>query len=206
MAEHVYNSATSESSEVSLLYTNYGYQPQTSWPAPKHKWDNLDPTSEIRDTQWKETWEEMRTNLIKARERQQKWYDKRHEQAPEFEEGSQILLDRRNIRTKRPSIKLHHKKFGPFKVLEKVDLSSYRLNLLAQWKIHSVFHIRLLEHYREPQDPTRRLIPPPPEMEEEEESWVVKEVVDSRTMGRKNKIQYRVLWEGYRNEAGTWEL
>lgn len=183
MAEHTYNSATSESFKVSLFYANYRYQPQTSWPAPKRTWDNFDPASEILDTYWKESWEEMSTNLLKAQERQRKWVDKHHKKAPKFEEGGQVLLDWRNISTKRPSVKLDQKKFGPFKVLEKVGQSPYHLDLPAQWKIHDVFHVSLLEHYREPQEPTQRLIPPLPEMVEEEERWIFKEMVDSRNIG-----------------------
>lgn len=42
-------------------------------------------------------------------------------------------------------------------------------------------------------------------MVEEEESYVVEEIVDIRTMGRENKVQYRVRWEGYPTGEGIWE-
>lgn len=78
LAELVYNSSTSESSKVFPFYTSYCYQPQTLWPASKRRWDNLDPTSEMRDTHWKATWEEIRMNLLKALEHQRNWYEKGH--------------------------------------------------------------------------------------------------------------------------------
>lgn len=90
-------------------------------------------------------------------------------------------------------------------MLGKLGQSSYHLNLLIQWRIHDVFPVSMLEPYREPQHPTRRLIPPTPGMVEEEENCIVIEVIDSRTTGRKNKVQYRILWEGYHSEKGTWE-
>lgn len=37
MAEQVYNLANSKLSKSLPFYANYGYQPQTSWPAPKRK-------------------------------------------------------------------------------------------------------------------------------------------------------------------------
>lgn len=45
MAKLAYNSATSKSSTASPFDANYGYQPQTCWPAPERKRYNFDPTS-----------------------------------------------------------------------------------------------------------------------------------------------------------------
>lgn len=139
MAEQAYNSATSESFEVSPSYTNYGYQPHTGCPSPKLKWDSLDPTSEILDMHWKDTSMKRRTNVLKAPERQQKWYDKCHKKTLELEVGSQVLLDRRDIRTKRQSGQLGHKRFGLFKVQEKVSLTLNPVNLPGNGKFTVYF-------------------------------------------------------------------
>jgi hypothetical protein len=42
-------------------------------------------------------------------------------------------------------MKLDFKKLGPFKVLEKISLVNYRLQLLRNSKLHLVFHVSLLE-------------------------------------------------------------
>jgi hypothetical protein len=34
---------------------------------------------------------------------------------------------------------------------------------------------------------------------------LIKEIVDSRTVGRKKKVEYHVLWEGFRMKEGQWE-
>ena len=75
------------------------------------------------------------------------YYNKKHLEAPTFEEGDLVMLDGRNIRTKRPSKKLAPKKYGPFKILKKKGTRAYRLELHSRWRIHNVFHVSLLEPY-----------------------------------------------------------
>jgi hypothetical protein len=56
-----------------------------------------------------------------------------------------VYLLRRNIKTTRPSDKFNYKKFGLFKVKRNIKDISYELYLLLTIRIHSVFHIFLLE-------------------------------------------------------------
>jgi hypothetical protein len=85
---------------------------------------------------------------LKAKLRQKRWYDKHALEAPEYKLGDEVMLDRRNIQTKRPMNKLDHKKFGPFKVLEIVGKRAYKLQLPQNMGIHAVFHTSLLEPYK----------------------------------------------------------
>jgi hypothetical protein len=50
---------------------------------------------------------------------------------------------------KRLSTKLDFKKLGPFKILNKVSLVNYRLQLPRNSKLYLVFYISLLELVRE---------------------------------------------------------
>ena len=56
-----------------------------------------------------------------------------------------VYLIRKNLKTKRLSDKLDHKKLGLFKITEKISTSNYRLLLPKTMRIHPVFHISLLE-------------------------------------------------------------
>jgi len=105
---------------------------------------------------------------------------------------------------------LDHTMFGPFVVKRKVGSRAYEIELLERWDIHPVFHISLLEPYRE--DPVGRAhkIIPTPDIVDNEPSYVVAEVVDSRSYGNyKSKFQHRfmqymVAWEGYGPEENSW--
>jgi len=121
------------------------------------------------------------------------------------------MLNRKNLRTKRPIDKLDHRMFGPFVVKRKVGSRAYEVELPERWDIHPVFHVSLLEPYRE--DPVGRpqKIIPTPDIVDNEPSYVVAEVVDSRWYGNpKSKfphrfVQYKVAWEGYGPEENSWE-
>ena len=79
-----------------------------------------------------------------------KYYDKRRQESPPFKVGDLVLLDLRNIKTRRPTRKFDHKRQGPFKIIKVVSRSAYRLELPKRWRIHDSFHVSLLEPYRKP--------------------------------------------------------
>jgi hypothetical protein len=113
-------------------------------------------------------------------------------------------LDRRYIKTTRPSIKFDDKKLGPFRVLQKIGSVAYKLLLPKSWRIHDVFHVSLLE------PKTKDIIPalqkdnqPPPELINDEPKWEVASILDSRV--HRNKLQYRVRWVGYSPADDSWE-
>ena len=73
------------------------------------------------------------------------YYNKSKLEESRFKERNLVYLLRRNIKMTRPSDKLNHKKFGPFKVKRNIRNISYKLYLLFTIRIYSVFHISLLE-------------------------------------------------------------
>ena len=75
-------------------------------------------------------------------------------------------------------------------------------------KVHPVYHIGLLERYRDSEDPTRIQTVLEVEEIDGELNWEVRKIVNSRQNRRKkhNPIEYLVLWEGYPDEDGTWEV
>jgi hypothetical protein len=56
-----------------------------------------------------------------------------------------VYLLRRNIKTKRPSDKLDYIKIGPFKIIKKLGLVIFKLEMLEGIRIYLVFYILLLE-------------------------------------------------------------
>jgi hypothetical protein len=122
---------------------------------------------------------------------------------PNFQIGDKVWLNSKNIHTTRPAKKLDYKKLGPFKILEKVNNHSYRLDLPQNYKIHPVFHVSLLERYQPDLIPGRAPRRPPPVEVRGEQEYFVKQIEDSRWF--KGTLQYYVNWDGYQAHEKTWE-
>jgi hypothetical protein len=99
LAEHVYNSAISESTKMSLFAANYGFSPRTNWPeAGKRRHDNIGSTEILQD--WTAVWQELRDNLDKEQKRQKKWYNKKRLPAPEYKTMEDVAYSRAKIADK----------------------------------------------------------------------------------------------------------
>jgi hypothetical protein len=70
-------------------------------------------------------------------------------------------------------------------------------------KIHPVFHVSLLEPYRELTIPRQLPAPPPPIEINGEEKFEVSKIIDSRINRR--RLEYLVHWQGYEVSKRTWE-
>ena len=91
---------------------------------------------------------QAKQNLESTRESMKKYYDRKATEQPSIEVGDLVMMNAKNIPTKRPSKKLSPKLYGPFKVLERRGSRAYKLEISPPWKIHLVFHLSLLEPYR----------------------------------------------------------
>ena len=71
------------------------------------------------------------------------------------------------------------------------------------WRVHPVFHVSLLELYRE----DGRVQPPPPPIEMEGAlEYEVESILEHRFRGTRNpKAHYKVAWKGYGIEHNSWE-
>ena len=90
---------------------------------------------------------------------------------------------------------------GPFKIEEIMGPVTYKLKLPPQWKIHNVFHGKLLTPYCETDVHRKNFPEPPPDLIEGEEEYEVDSIRDHKKRGK--GYQYLVKWKGYSNE--TWE-
>jgi len=221
-AKHGYNILLSESAKASPFAINYGFTPLTQWSGMVSDNQGIHPDSELVVKDLERTWQEIRETLQREQERQRKWDDQKRQPSPEYitledvsqgraKKADRVMLNRKNLRTRRPVEKLDHKIFGPFVIKQKIGSRAYELELPARWTIHPVFKVGLLEPYRE--DPIGRpqLAIPAPDIVDSEPSYVVAEVVDSRWYGNPKLkfphsfVQYLVGWEGYEPEENSWK-
>jgi hypothetical protein len=120
LAGYAYNSAVSKAPKFSRFNANNGFESRTNWPIPKpsYGWDN--PASSVTVSQWEAIRSNMHENLGKSRMWKARWYNKHYLNPPEFKPGDEVMLDRRNLQTKRPMNKRDPKTMGPFKVTKAV--------------------------------------------------------------------------------------
>ena len=79
-----------------------------------------------------------------------RYYDRSKKTAPPYKAGDLVMLNCKNIRTRRAAKKLDAELFEPFKVVKHVDRSgiSVELEVPKHWCVHNVFYTSLLEPYR----------------------------------------------------------
>ncbi len=130
---------------------------------------------------------------------------KSHRPMRELETNQQVWLDARNLKTNVPSKKLAPRRYGPFKVIQKVSPVAYRLQLpQSMSKMHNVFHIDLLIPYVETQAYGQSYLQPPPDIIDGKEEYEVEEIVLDRKTGHSHKQQYLVRWKGYPASENSW--
>src|SRR5712692_6200519 len=144
-----------------------------------------------------------------------RYYDQHRLPQPEYAVGDQVMLNAKNIRTKRPTKKLAPKLYGPFRITAKVGTRSYRLALQDRWRIHNVFHASLLEPHRANPFQQRPISGPLTEQVGGELEYGVETFLQSeiRTSHRRHRSRHRTIhtlyflvkWKGYPEDECTWE-
>jgi len=195
MAEFAYNNSITMGNGMSLFYANYGFHPVSSDPAASGP---LNPASKLY-AHWIHVVHKVSTERLEAaHERMCRYTDPQRSEPPKYQIGDLVMLNGRNIKTRRPSRKLDHKNYGPFQVEKIVSPLAVRLMLPRKWKIHNVFHVSLLEpdrtsEHRVPPDPSK-ILREADDIEQSKE-YNVDEVLGSTKKGR--RVLYLVKWLDY---------
>jgi hypothetical protein len=195
LAEFAYNNAFHCSTKVSPFFANYGFNPRSDI------FSRISPASEDLFCNMEPVFEKLKVELNKAKELYKRFADT-HRKNLDLLPSQEVWLSSKNIRSFRPSKKLDHKRLGPFKIIEKIGKSAYRLDLPNTLKIHDVFHVSLLEPFYESGIEGRS----PPIVSEIVDGGVefhVEEILDSRIYY--NRGQYLVKWLDFPLNEATWE-
>jgi hypothetical protein len=125
--------------------------------------------------------------------------NKKRSERSDLKEREMIYILRKNIKTKRPCDKLNHTKIGPYKIAKKLGPVTFKLELSKTMKIHSVFHVALLE------PAPRNAKPGPVDIDEEtkEPLYEVEEIKGHQLINE--KPHYLIHWKGYEQTEDTWE-
>jgi len=194
------------------FFANSGFHPQTEWMKER---EAHNPGATLYAHWMQDLHRQAKQTLEKTRKSMKKYYARKATAQPNIEVGDLVMLNAKNIRTKRPSKKLSPKLYGPFKVLEKKGSRAYKLEISPRWKIHHVFHVSLLEPYQASNRPTREQPPRDPEEIEGDLEWEVERIVKSEIISYTRKVRgrnkpmkelrYIVKWKGWAEDENTWE-
>lgn len=131
------------------------------------------------------------------------YYNRHAQKQPALKVGDLVMVNMKNMRTKRPSKKLDHKRLGPVEVVGAVGKRAFRLKLPPEARNHPVFHVAEIEPYRRSNLEGRHQPPPPVEEIEGEANYVVDSIGKSRLNKQRKRVEYLVFWEGYPPEEAT---
>ena len=202
LAEVAVNNHSSHATQLSPFFVLHGYHPRaTTNLVPTTEPTPGDPNALASATALEEIHNFIRTEMYRAQAIQTEGGDQRRIPAPVFRPGDRVWLDARNIKTRRPTKKLDHRRLGPYKVVETVGPNAVRLRLPDTVQLHPVFHVSLLELPSGDPFPGQVSPQPLPVIVDGEEEWEVERILDSRHFY--NRLQYLVKWKGY--EAPTWQ-
>jgi len=150
----------------------------------------------------------IKDNLLKAQARIKQQADK-HRTERVFTVGDMVYLKIQPYRHTSLSlhncIKLHSKFYGPFRVLEKIGNTAYKLLLPDGCQLHPVFHVSQLKQHIGPS------VIPSPELPLIDDKGNIKvapmAILERRMIPRNNEpvIQWLIQWTNLPKEEATWE-
>ncbi len=143
-------------------------------------------------TKWAEWLRSIREHLMRlwkqVAKQQAKYYNAHHKVAS-VQMKDKVLLQSINIHTLRSKKKIDHRQLKSFRILKKIDMQAYKLELSEKYDaIHSIFHVSLLKFWHSRDENSKSQII----LIEEKEEWKIKKILDQRI--KKEKIEYLVQW------------
>ena len=159
LADHAYHNSATNAHKMTPFFANYGFHRHTEWMKER---EAQNPGATMYADWIHDIHQQVKETLENTRESMKKYYDRKATRQPSIEVRDLVMMNPKNISTKRPSKKLGPKLYGPFKVLEKKGSMAYKLEISPWWKNHPLFHVSLLEPYRASNRPNREQLPRTP--------------------------------------------
>ncbi|SOV03296.1 uncharacterized protein UDID_18616 [Ustilago sp. UG-2017a] len=200
-AAFVYNNTVHNSIGVSPFFACYGWNPKAHPDIPQRLGVN-DPGRFEYLMDGKERCKYLQEQIREAQRRTVDQYNRKHNDI-EFKVGDMVYINRRNWKTRRPTLKLDTRFAGPYPVQERIGRRAYRITLPANLRVHDVFHVSMLEPARTSSLAQRAEQPTIPSLPDEDLDFEVEALIDKRS--HHGVIEYKVLWRGYSEEAASWE-
>ena len=186
LAEFVYNNSVHESTKQTPFFINYGFHP---------------PMDEVflfqgSDSNFRyiknvgENFPLVKDVLLRTQDLYKRQADKKRIIAPEFKEDDKVWINAPPVFASIENAKLAPRKYGPYKVLEKLPNNNYKIDISKSpfSKHHPVFHVSELEPY----------VPTPEKFKNrtkfKEINAEIVEINDFRTNYKEKRYEYQVRY------------
>ncbi len=188
-AQFAYNNTQNEIMKETPFWANYEYNPKIWQELWAHKSQNQKAILNI--TEIKKLHKDL-MNRIQQQSRQTT-------EIKPFEVEERVYLRTNNICVKWRSKKLNNKSIKPFKIKRNIKELSYKLDLLKEMRIHSVFHAFMLQCCNQFISLQIIKMSVKPDKEYQAENILEKRMISGRA-------HYLIKWKEYNTSENTWEL
>ncbi len=137
-------------------------------------------------------------NAINA---QTKYYNWKHK-SKFFNVDDLIMLSAKNLKQKKSSKKLSNKLIEFFHIQKSVNKQTYCLDLSIIYRVHSVFHVFLLELYNCRLNNDSILNYLVLKLIDDEQEWKIEKILQK--WKRKRILYYKIQWKEYLIEYNQW--
>ena len=202
------NSSTSASTGFSPFQLQTGQQPRSPLDVITHTLDSSVPAAKDFLMDIKASIGAAKDNIHSAQLKMSQQANKRR-RPHAFSIGDMVLVSSADlmdpVQRQRPNAKLKPLYSGPYKIIDSVHKTSFKLQLPPNIKVHPVFHASKLRPFTQtpPEHASRKDPPPPPDIINNEPEYEVEQILDARP--RANPREYLVKWKGYDHCDNTWE-
>jgi hypothetical protein len=200
LAEFAFNNLENESTKQTPFFAQFAFHPSFE---PKIT-DSSVPAAVDLTTRLEQIHAELRAELEHAQEIQMRAFNRHTADMPDIQPGQLVWLLRRNIKTTRPTAKLDHRRLGPYRVIRPIGSRAFLLQLPPYLsRLHPVFHVSLLEPYKDPSDFHAHAEPDPFELDSEDDTATqVHAILDSRKIGQ--RYDYLIRFRNSSPDEDAW--
>ena len=139
-------------------------------------------------------------------------YDKHKKPVINYKPGDKVYINVEHLPSVQQSRKLEKKNFGPYKIVEKVGQSAYRIKIPVSWKVYNVFNKSLLKPYHAPhymnQKQKEKHTKDEQQREDDSGEYELERLLNSQISKRgrgRGRLEYLVKWKNYPLEEVSWE-